>query len=147
QSVVAAAQAMGLDALHIEARTADEIDTAIGAALSAGANALHVNTDTLFGAATGLRRVHLALEDALPSMYSTTTFARVGGLTAYAPDIADMHRRASNHIVKLLDGADPALLPLDLAAAFEFLVNVQTARTLGLTIPPDVAVQVTEWVA
>jgi putative ABC transport system substrate-binding protein len=65
---------------------------------------------------------------------------------AYGPNFAASYRRAAAYVDKLLKGAKPADLPIEQPTTFDFVINLQTAQSLGLTIPPDVAAQVTEWV-
>ena len=66
-----------------------------------------------------------------------TTFARAGGLLAYGPDGADMYRREASYVDRILKGARPADLPMEGPAKFEMIVNLKTAKALGLTIPPS----------
>ena len=143
--VQAAAQAIGVDALLAEASTPEEIDTALSGALAAGADGLLVVGDNLFGQ-SDYRVVRLAEQYGLPAMYTVEAFVRAGGLMAYALDFVDAHRRAATQVDKLLKGASVAELPLDLPARYPLLVNVRAAQVMGITVPPEVAAQVTEWV-
>ena len=140
------ARALGLDAMHLQARTPAEIDAAFAAMAAAGADGLHVAADTLFGSGTDFRVVELALKYHLPSMHSVATYARAGGLMSYAPDDVAMHRRAADYVDRLLKGANPAEMPIEQPTNYNFALNLKTAEGLGLTLPADVAAQVTEWV-
>ena len=84
------------------------------------------------------RIVELALKYRLPGMYPTKQFAEEGGLMAYGPVIADLYRRAATHVDKILKGAKPAELPVEQPTKFELVINLKTARQIGLTIPPNV---------
>ena len=74
----------------------------------------------------------------IPTIYEDGNFARAGGLMAYGPSVPSMFRRAASYVDKILKGADPAELPVEQPTKFELVINLKTARTLGLTIPPDV---------
>jgi putative ABC transport system substrate-binding protein len=67
-----------------------------------------------------------------------------GGLMAYGPNIGDQYRRAARYVVRILQGATPAELPIDQAMTFDFVVNLKTARELGITFPQEILLQVTE---
>ena len=83
------------------------------------------------------RIVDLATKHRLPSMAMGREFAELGGLIAYGASIADLHRRAATYVDKILKGAKPADLPVEQPTKFELLVNLKTARELGLTIPRE----------
>jgi len=68
-------------------------------------------------------------------MYALSHYAEIGGLMAYGPNIPDLSRRAATYVDKILKGAKPADLPVEQPTTFELVVNLQTAKTLGLTIP------------
>jgi len=82
----------------------------------------------------------------IPAMYSGRNMVDAGGLMSYGTDPSRFWQRAADYVDKILRGASPAELPVELPTAFDFVVNLKAARTLGLTIPPGVAAQVTEWV-
>jgi putative ABC transport system substrate-binding protein len=87
------------------------------------------------------RIVELALKHNLPGMYPTRQFAEEGGLMAYGPLIADLYRRAATYVDKILKGARPADLPVEQPTKFEFVINLKTAKQIGVTIPPSVLAQ------
>ena len=72
----------------------------------------------------------------MPAVYPTREFAEVTGLISYGPSLLDLYRRAAGHVDKILKGAKPAELPVEQPTKFELVVNLKTARALGLTIPP-----------
>ena len=84
------------------------------------------------------RIVELALKQHLPGMYPTRQFTEEGGLMAYGPLIGDLYRRAATYVDKILKGAKPADLPIEQPMKIEFIVNLKTAKEIGVTIPPNV---------
>lgn len=85
------------------------------------------------------RIVESALKQHLPSIYPTRQFAEEGGLMAYGPVIGDLYRRAAAYVDKILKGANPAELPVEQPTKFEFVINLKTAKQIGVTIPPNVS--------
>ena len=104
-----------------------------------GAHAVVV-PNTLLLLPLGAQIASLAVKHHLPTLGSLA-FARGGGLLAYGPDSADMYRRAAGYVDAILKGAKPADLPMEGPPKFELIVNLKTARALGLTIPPSVLEQ------
>jgi putative tryptophan/tyrosine transport system substrate-binding protein len=82
--------------------------------------------------------VELALKQRVPGMYPTRQFAEEGGLMAYGPLVGDLYRRAATYVDKILKGAKPADLPIEQPTKFEFVINLKTAKQIGVTIPPNV---------
>jgi putative ABC transport system substrate-binding protein len=80
----------------------------------------------------------LAMKNRLPSMYEASTFVEAGGLLSYSTDDADVFRRAATYVDKILKGIKPAELPVERPTKFEFIINLKTAKQIGLTIPPNV---------
>jgi putative ABC transport system substrate-binding protein len=93
--------------------------------------------DPLFSSYTA-QIADLANKTRLPAMYGLREDAGAGGLLAYGPKYADLYRRAADYVDKILKGAKPADLPVEQPTKFEFIINLNTARTLGLTIPSGV---------
>jgi putative ABC transport system substrate-binding protein len=93
------------------------------------------------------RIADLAARSHLPAMYSANEFVEVGGLMSYGSPQRSTYQRAASYVDKILRGAKPADLPVEQLTTLEFAINVKAAQALGLTLPPDVAAQVTEWVA
>ena len=85
--------------------------------------------------ANGKRIVGFALKSRLPSMYNNREFVDAGGLMSYGADLADSYRRVANYVDKILKGAKPADLPVEQPTKFELVINLKTAKQIGLTIP------------
>ena len=82
--------------------------------------------------------VELAVKSQLPATYSRPEYVEDGGLMTYGPNINDLFRRAATYVDKILKGAKPADLPVEQPTKFEFVINLKTAKQIGLTIPPNV---------
>ena len=131
----AAAHSFGLRVRSLESRDVSQLDGAFTAAVQDQARAVIVLSD---GALYG-RRVQiaqLATRHRLPCVAWTPEFADSGCLFAYGANVVEMHRRAANIVDRILKGANPADLPVEQPTKFELVVNLKTARALGLTIPP-----------
>jgi putative tryptophan/tyrosine transport system substrate-binding protein len=133
-----AARILGRQLLVLNASTSSEIDAAFATMRQRRASAVFVGGDPFF---TGRRQqiVALAARDAIPAMYTNREFVEEGGLMSYGNDAADAYRRAGVHVGRILNGASPADLPVDQATKFEFLINLKTAKTLGLEVPPGLS--------
>src|SRR5262245_25824052 len=129
-----AARMLGRQLLELNASTPGEIETAFATLREQRVGALLAYGDAFLGA----RRqqiVALAARDAIPVMYSSRDFVDEGGLMSYGNDIPDAYRRAALYVGRVLKGEKPADLPIDQATRFEFVINLRTARALGLTVP------------
>jgi ABC-type uncharacterized transport system substrate-binding protein len=82
--------------------------------------------------------VELAAKKRLPAIYTSSTYVNAGGLMSYAPNELENYRRAAIYVDKILKGAKPGDLPVEQPTKFEFLINLKTAKQIGLTIPPNV---------
>ena len=103
----------------------------------ARAGALDVLTTSMFFDERR-RLVDLAIKNRLPTVFAFREGADAGGLLAYGPNVADICRRAATYVDKILKGAKPGNLPIELPTKFELVINLKTAKALGLTIPPSV---------
>ena len=138
-----AARTLRIQLLPLDARRADDFETAFLAALRARADALIVFADSLL-LTHRARIVDFAAKNRLLAMYAGQDFMDAGGLMFYGVNVADMYRRAATYVDKILKGAKPADLPVEQPTKFELIINLKTAKALGLTIPPSVLVQADE---
>jgi len=131
-----ATRALGLSLESIEVRSAADLEGAFRRAVTRHADALTVLLDpvTLLNEA---KVAELAARSRIPSIFYERRFATAGGLMAYGPLDEDLHRRAAGYVDKILKGAKPADLPVEQPTKFEVVINLKTAKALGLTIPPS----------
>jgi len=131
-----AAASIGVQLQRAEAREAAELDAAFAAMTKGRAGAVLLLGDVLFESQRG-RIADLAARAKLPAMYFAKLFVEAGGLMSYATDQNDLYRRAATYVDKILKGAQPADLPVEEPTKFELVINLRTAKALGLTIPPS----------
>jgi putative ABC transport system substrate-binding protein len=129
-----AARSLGLQLHVVNASTENEIDTAFGTLVELRAGALVVSVD-LFLNNQRAQIVALAARHAVPAIYGIREFATSGGLMSYGNDLADAYRQSGIYAAKILMGAKPADLPVQQVVRVEFVINLKTAKTLGLTFP------------
>jgi putative ABC transport system substrate-binding protein len=132
-----AASAISRQLYIVRASTEFEIDAAFAAVSDRGAGALLIAQDALF-VSRREQLVALAARYKLPAIFVQREFAEAGGLISYAPDFADGYRETGVYVGKILKGAKPADLPVLQSTKFELVINLKTAKTLGLTIPSGV---------
>jgi len=131
--VEAAARTLGLEVAKLEIRKPEDIAPAFEALK--GANALYVCGDPLVN--TNRVRINtLALAARLPTMHFVKVYVEAGGLMSYGPSFADLFRRAGDYVDKILRGAKPGELPVEQPTKFELVINLKTAKALGIEIPP-----------
>jgi putative ABC transport system substrate-binding protein len=130
-----AARAMGVKVHLMDAGTAVDIDNAFAALVRHGARALFVANDPYFNSQRN-RFIALAARHAVPAIYDTREFPEAGGLMSYGSSIVDAFHQAGVYTGKILKGAHPSDLPVLQASKFELVINLKTARALGLDIPP-----------
>lgn len=126
----------------VEATTAEELDIAVASAAAQRADAMIVFGDTLT-VLEAPRVVALAAKHRLPASYLFRQFA-AGGLIIYGPDLAALYRRAGAYVDKVLKGTRPSDLPVEQPTKFELVINMKTAKALGLTVPPSLLVRADE---
>jgi putative ABC transport system substrate-binding protein len=132
-----AGRALGVRLQFVEARGPEDFDRAFSDITRARAGGLTVLGSVMF-VNERRRLVDLAAKSWLPAVYAQREFVDVGGLMAYGPNVADSFRRAAKYVDKILKGAKPADLPVEQPTKFELIVNLKTAKALGLTIPQSV---------
>jgi putative ABC transport system substrate-binding protein len=130
-----AARPLGVRLQFVEARGPADFDRTFSDMTRAGVGALTVLTSVMF-LNERRRLVDLTAKNRLPAVYGGRDFVDAGGLMAYGPNLADLYRRAATYVDKILKGAKPGDLPVEQPTKFELLINLKTAKALGLTIPP-----------
>ncbi len=136
KEIEAAAAALRVSVQRVEARTAEELESAFAAITQQRPHGLLVLATPIFDAQQ--RRIaDFAARSRLPAVFNKPLFAEAGGLMAYGARYADFFRHAATYVDKILNGAKPADLPVEQPARFELIINLRTAKALGLTIPPS----------
>jgi putative ABC transport system substrate-binding protein len=135
KQIEVAARSLGFQPQFLDVRTPEDLWRAFDTAVKQRANAVHVGLDFLAQSNLG-RIVDLAAKHRLPAIYSTRDFVDAGGLMAYEVSRLEMYRRAASYIDKIFKGARPGDLPVEQPTKFELVINLKTAKALGLTIPP-----------
>jgi putative ABC transport system substrate-binding protein len=128
------AQALGVQLQVVEALGPADLDRAFLEISANGAGALVVLTTPIF-LLERQRIVDLAAKNRLPTVYASRNYVEVGGLISYGSSFTDLNRRAASYVDKILKGAKPSDLPVEQPIKFEFVINLKTAKTLGLLIP------------
>ena len=136
KNVRAAAKTASVEVMPLQAATTSEIAAAFGPLMRERASALIVLADPLFF--THARRIiDLASQHRLPTMFWTRELVEAGGLMSYGQDIAEQYYRAANYVDKILKGAKPGELPIEQPTKIELVINLKTAKAIGLTIPQN----------
>jgi len=134
QAIHTTALKLGLELRLVPARTAEEFDGAFARMVREGVDGALIISSALTRGQYELL-AHLALKHRLPSMFGTKDNVQAGGLMSYAPDLYDLTRRAATYIDNILKGAKPADLPVQQPTKFELVINLKTAKALGMAIP------------
>ena len=134
RSVEAASRTIGVRVLVVKAATAPELDTAFATIIQAGAGALHVGSGPFF-TSQRQRLAVLSARHGLPSSYPEHEYVATGGLLSYGTSQADAYRRAGIYVARILRGEKPGDMPVEQPTKFELVINLGTAKTLGLRIP------------
>ena len=135
-----AAQAMGVRLLSLQVRGAADFDRAFELAVRERIHAFITWTNPLFSTHRD-RIINFAAKNRLPAIFPTSEFTDAGGLMSYGPDSLATYRRAAVFVDKILKGTKPADIPVEQPMKFEFVVNLKTAKQIGVTIPPNVLVR------
>ena len=139
-----AARALGLQLHVVGVRRADELDKAFATMTRERADALIVFADPPLLNSLRPRIADLAAKHRLPAIYAWKFHVEAGGLMSYGPNNSDIWRRAATYVDKILKGAKPADLPVEQPTKFELVINLKTAKVLGLTIPPSLLLRADE---
>ena len=137
QDIRSNAQRKGIEALMLEATTARALELAFARLRADRSQAIYVASGPL-GPVKRARVIALAADSRVPAIYSFRIFAIEGGLISFAPDYGDLFRRAAGFVDRIFKGANPAALPVEAPRKFNLTVNLETAKALGLTIPPAI---------
>ena len=143
REVKVAARSLGVQLQLLEARGPNEFDGAFAAMAKERVGALLVVADSIF-ILHRTRLADLAARSRLPAAYGGRENVEAGGLMSYGPSVRDLFRRAATFVDKILKGAKPADLPVEQPTKFELVINLKTAKALGLTIPPSVLIRADE---
>ena len=133
----AAAEKLGAELHVVEIRGAADLEQALSASVKTGSRALVMLSSPLFDTLGARRVAEFTLKHHLPAISLFRSFPASGGLMSYGPDLPDLFRRAATYVDKILKGAKPADLPVEQPTKFELVINLKTAKALGLTIPPS----------
>jgi putative ABC transport system substrate-binding protein len=135
EEVQETASHLGVKAIVLTAGTDDKIDAAFASAARQGTGAMLVSSDPFFNSRSG-RFVEQAARYSIPTIYPQREYVRGGGLISYGPDFSDGYRNGGIYVGKILKGAKPAELPVMQPTKFELVLNLKTAKALGLSVPP-----------
>jgi putative ABC transport system substrate-binding protein len=142
-NVNVAARSLGVGLLLLDASGPDEFDRAFAAMIKERAGALLVFGDPIFNIHRK-RLADLALESGLPTMHTNRPHVEAGGLMCYGPSFSDLWWRAAGYVDKVLKGAKPSDLPVEQPTKFELVINLKTAKALGITVPPTLLARADE---
>ena len=135
-----AASRLGVQLVVVRANAESEFNTAFSTLVQQGVGALLVCASPFFNSRRQ-QLVVLAARHSVPAIYEWRDFAEAGGLMSYGTSLADAYRRAGVYLGRILKGAKPADLPVVQVIRFEFAINLNTAKALGLAVPPDAAME------
>jgi putative ABC transport system substrate-binding protein len=137
EELITAVPALGLQLISVPIRNADEFERALAAMMRRMPNAVVATGDSLLLRHT-MQIVDFTAKNRLPDMYQQKSFVTAGGLLSYGAHLPNLFRRGAFHVHRILQGAKPADLPIEQPTRFELVINLKTARSLGLNIPPTV---------
>ncbi|HMK21748.1 MAG TPA: ABC transporter substrate-binding protein [Terriglobales bacterium] len=140
----AAARTLRLELQSLEVFTAQDLDRAFSTVISQRAQALVLLATNPVTFSKQAEIASFTQKNRLPSMFPVRTYADVGGLMSYGPSVPEMYRRVATYVDKILQGAKPADLPVEQPTKFELVINLKTAKALGLTIPQSLLVRADE---
>ena len=143
QEIPEAARQMGIQVQIVEARTPDELEPALNAAVRERAEALLANADAVWNNPPALLPQHVA-RTGLPAIYLVRAQVLAGGLMSYGPDFVELSRRGGGYVDLILKGAKPGDLAIEQPTKFDLVINLKTAKALGITIPQSLLLRATE---
>ena len=134
------ARSLGIALLSVPLKRAEELEPAFAGMAQDRANGVVVFPNSITSS-NGKQIADLAIKHRMPGVYAASELAEAGGLLSYGPLYADNYRRAAAFVDKVLKGAKPADMPVEQPTKFEMVVNMKTAKTLGITIPNSILVR------
>ena len=143
KALTEAARTLGLDIVFFHASTSDEIDGAFAAFARERPDALFIAPEGFF-ASRGAQFATLAARDRMPASFATREMAEAGLLMSYGVDFADTFRQVGNYVGRILNGERPSELPVVQPAKFELVINLRTAKALGIEVPPSLLARADE---
>ena len=145
RSIETAAALLSVKSVAAEVYSAVEMERAIEQFARESNSALVILPD-IFTSANRQSIIALAARHRLPAIYPFRYFVAIGGLTSYGIDVLDTYRQAASYVDRILKGAKPAELPVQLPTKFEFVINLKTAKALGLDVPPTLLTRADEMI-
>ena len=143
KEIETAARSLGVEPQLLDVRNPEDFEPAFDSATKQRADGLIVGQEGLLQANRNLIAA-LAAKHRLPAIYRSMEFIEAGGLMAYGPNYPDLYRRAATYVDKIFKGAKPGDLPVEQPTKFELIINLRTAKALGLTIPPQLLLRADE---
>jgi putative tryptophan/tyrosine transport system substrate-binding protein len=134
-AIKAAAEKLRIELQVLEIRRSEELDHALEAGLKSGSRALVQLSSPIFDSPLARRIADFSLKNRLPGISMFSRFTEAGGLMSYGPNQSEYYKRLAVYIDKILKGAKPADLPIEQATKFDFIINLKTAKTIGLALP------------
>ncbi|MCZ6892858.1 MAG: ABC transporter substrate-binding protein [Gammaproteobacteria bacterium] len=139
-----AGRALGFETSTLLPKKGENISALFARAITAGVDVVYVRSTPSLTNAQHKRLVDAALKAGMPTMYPTKQLVKMGGLVSYGTNRADLYRRAATYVDKILKGAKPADLPAERPTKFDFVINLKTAKALGIKVPPAILLRATE---
>ena len=139
-----AGRALGFETSTLLPEKGEDFPALFARATAAGVDTVYVRSTPFLSKAQQKRLVDAALKAGMPTMYPTKQLVKMGGLISYGTNRADLYRRAAAYVDKILRGAKPADLPVEQPTKFDFVINLKTAKALGITVPPSILLRATE---
>jgi putative ABC transport system substrate-binding protein len=143
QAVETAGEKLGVQLVMVPARTVEDFEGAFSTMSREHVGGFLVVSAPLFNSQRA-PLFELALKHRLPGMFSTKDYVEAGGLMSYGADFSDLYRRAATYIAKILKDVKPADLPVEQASKYELVINLKTAKTLGIDVPPSLLARADE---
>jgi putative tryptophan/tyrosine transport system substrate-binding protein len=142
-AVQAVAPSMGVELSAVDVHDAGQIDGSVSAFAQSSNDGLIVTASAL-AARHRTAIITLAARHRLPAIYASRYFVNAGGLISYGPDLVDQYRRAASYVDRILKGEKPADLPVQAPTKYELVINMKTAKVLGITVPPSLLARADE---